>query len=49
MDKPPRNPVWSRDELNLALDVDVKTGGNPTTNDDAALDAVPTVWMRRSA
>lgn len=43
MDKPSRNPAWSRDELTLALDLYVKTGGNPTAKDDAALEAVSAV------
>ncbi|WP_271300387.1 HNH endonuclease [Sphingomonas sp. CV7422] len=43
MEKQPRNPVWSRDELTLALDLYVKTGGNPTAKDDAALEALSSV------
>ena len=43
MDKAPRNPVWSRDELTLALDLYVKTGGNPTAKDDAALEALSAI------
>ncbi len=43
MDKPPRNPIWSRDELTLALDLYVKTGGNPTAKDDAALEALSAI------
>ncbi len=43
MDKPPRNPIWSRDELTLALDLYVKTGGNPTAKDDAALEALSSI------
>lgn len=43
MDKPPHNPVWSRDELTLALDLYVRTGGNPTAKDDAALDALSAI------
>lgn len=43
MDKPPRNPAWNRDELTLALDLYVKTGGNPTAKDDAALEALSNV------
>lgn len=35
-----RNPAWSEDELTLALDLYVKTGGNPTAKDDAVLDAL---------
>lgn len=38
MDKPKRNPVWSRDELTLALDLYIQTSGNPTGKDDEALD-----------
>jgi hypothetical protein len=29
-----------RDELTLALNLDMQTGGNPTTKDDAALEAL---------
>lgn len=43
IDKPPRNPVWSRDELTLALDLYVKTSGNPTAKDDAALEALSSI------
>lgn len=43
MDKPPRNPVWSRDELTLALDLYAKTGGNPTAKHDAALEALSSI------
>ncbi len=43
MDKPPRNPIWSRDELTLALDLYMKTRGNPTAKDDAALEALSAV------
>lgn len=43
MATPPRNPVWSRDELTLALDLYVKTAGNPTAKDDAALEALSAV------
>lgn len=43
MDKPPRNPVWSRDELTLALDLYVKTDGNPTAKNDAAMEALSAV------
>lgn len=35
MDKPPRNPVWSSDELTLTLDLYVKTEGSPIAKDDA--------------
>ena len=38
MEKKPRNPVWSRDELILALDLYVRTNGNPTGQDFEALD-----------
>ncbi len=38
MDKPPRNPVWSRDELTLALDLYVQTNGNPTGKDFDVVD-----------
>jgi 5-methylcytosine-specific restriction protein A len=34
----PRNPVWSRDELTLALDLYVQTNGNPTGRDFDAVD-----------
>jgi 5-methylcytosine-specific restriction protein A len=40
MDRLPRNPVWNRDELTLALDLYVKTGGNPTGADFDAVDQV---------
>ncbi|MCU6453988.1 HNH endonuclease [Sphingomonas sp. A2-49] len=43
MAKPPRNPIWSRDELTLALDLYVKTGGNPTAKDDVAIEALSAV------
>ncbi len=43
MATPPRNPVWSRDELTLALDLYVQTGGNPTAKDDPALEALSAV------
>jgi 5-methylcytosine-specific restriction protein A len=43
MNKPPRNPIWSRDELTLALDLYVKTSGNPTAKDDAALEALSAI------
>ncbi|MFS0773834.1 HNH endonuclease [Sphingomonas sp. 1P08PE] len=43
MYKPSRNPAWSRDELTLALDLYVKTGGNPTAQDDAALEALSSI------
>jgi 5-methylcytosine-specific restriction protein A len=43
MDKSPRNPAWSKDELTLALDLYVKTGGNPTAKDDPALEALSAV------
>lgn len=43
MDKPPRNPAWNRDELTLALDLYVKTDGNPTAKDDAALEALSAI------
>ncbi|WP_238560104.1 HNH endonuclease [Sphingomonas sp. Mn802worker] len=33
-----RNPVWNRDELTLALDLYVKTVGNPTGADFALVD-----------
>ena len=35
-----RNPAWNRDELTLALDLYVKTGGNPTAKDDVAIEAL---------
>lgn len=42
MEKPKasRNPVWSRDELVLALALYVETGGNPTGSDFDAIDAL---------
>lgn len=43
MSKPRRNPVWSRDELILALDLYVRTGGNPTSKDDEALNQLSAV------
>lgn len=43
MDKPPRNPVWSRDEPTLALDLYIRTHGNPTAKDDAALEALSAI------
>lgn len=43
MATPPRNPVWSRDELTLALDLYVQTGGNPTAKDDPALETLSAV------
>lgn len=43
MDKPSRNPTWSRDELTLALDLYVQTDGNPTGKDDEALERLSTV------
>lgn len=43
MDKPPRNPTWSRDELTLALDLYVQTNGNPTGKDDEVLERLSTV------
>jgi len=43
MNKPPRNPTWSRDELTLALDLYVQTNGNPTGKDDEALERLSTV------
>ncbi len=43
MNKPQRNPVWSRDELTLALDLYVQTNGNPTGKDDEALERLSTV------
>ncbi|MES3046521.1 HNH endonuclease [Sphingomonas faeni] len=43
MDKPPRNPPWSRDELTLALDLYVHTNGNPTGKDDEALERLSEV------
>jgi len=43
MATPPRNPVWSRDELTLALDLYIQTGGNPTAKDDPALEALSAV------
>lgn len=38
--KASQNPVWSRDELLLALDLYVETGGNPTGPDFEAVDAL---------
>ncbi len=43
MDKPPRNPIWSRDELTLALDLYVKTGGNPTAKDADDMEALSSI------
>lgn len=43
MEKKPRNPVWSRDELILALDLYVRTKGNPTGQDFHAVDEVSAV------
>ncbi|MCD2316379.1 HNH endonuclease [Sphingomonas sp. IC-11] len=43
MDKAIRNPVWSRDELILALDLYVQTGGNPTGKDDEAVEQLSVV------
>ena len=43
MAKPSRNPVWSRDELTLALDLYAKTSGNPTAKDDEALEQLSVV------
>lgn len=43
MEKLPRNPVWSRDELTLALDLYVQTNGNPTGKDDEALERLSAV------
>jgi len=34
----PRNPIWSQDELILALDLYVKTGGNPSGADFTLVD-----------
>ncbi len=39
----PRNPAWSRDELTLALDLYVKTGGNPKAKDDSDLEALSAI------
>ncbi len=38
MKAPARNPPWNRDELTLALDLYVKTDGNPTGADFALVD-----------
>jgi 5-methylcytosine-specific restriction protein A len=38
MDNPQRNPVWSSDELTLALDLYVQTKSNPTGKDFDAVD-----------
>lgn len=35
-----RDPTWSRNDLTLALDLYVKTGGNQTAKDDAVLEAL---------
>lgn len=43
MEKKPRNPVWSRDELILALDLYVRTKGNPTGQDFEAVDDVSAI------
>lgn len=43
MEKKPRNPVWSRDELILALDLYVRTKGNPTGQDFEAVDEVSVI------
>lgn len=43
MDKPLRNPAWSRDELTLALDLYVQTNGNPTGKDFDAVDRLSSI------
>lgn len=43
MEKKPSNPVWSRDELILALDLYVRTKGNPTGQDFEAVDEVSVI------
>lgn len=43
MEKEARNPVWSRDELILALDLYVRTQGNPTGQDFEAVDELSAI------
>jgi len=43
MEKKPRNPAWSRDELTLAIGLYFRTKGNPTAQDAKAIDELSAI------